>query len=214
VKVLNDSEGETVESMKDQLLEELNVKGLEVIDDDAEFFEYQIKPNLPLLGPKYGNQVGAIQRVLGQADKAEVARAATTGRPVALDGFVLQANELLVSISGKPGYAVAEEAGYAVAVTTEITQELADEGLARELVRRVQEMRKSAGFDIADHIAVYWQGDPDFERVLGAHGDYIRQETLAESITPARPEGLEGRGAYTEEHDIDGRKLMLAVARL
>ena len=107
------------------------------------------------------------------------------GRSVTLDGIELLPDELLVSMAGKPGYAVAEEAGYAVAVTTEITRELADEGLARELVRRVQEMRKSAGFEIADRISLHYEGDADIARVLedATWKDYVGQETLATTIS-------------------------------
>jgi isoleucyl-tRNA synthetase len=130
------------------------------------------------------------------------------GRPVTIDGIELQPDELLVSMTGKPGYAVAEEAGYAVAVTTEVTPELADEGLARELVRRIQEMRKSAGFEISDRIHLGYEGDADVARVIDAWRDYVAQETLAQSIEP----GIDG--GYAEDHDIDGRKLRLSVARV
>ena len=113
-------------------------------------------------------------------------------------------------MAGKPGYAVAEEAGYAVAVTTEITQVLADEGLARELVRRVQEMRKTAGFEIADRIRLHYEGDQDIARVLEDatwHG-YVGQETLATTISA-------GNGAgHAEDHEIDGRKVRLTVEKV
>ena len=138
----------------------------------------------------------------------------SSGRPVDLAGFSLQPDDILVTFSGKPGYAVAEEAGYAVAVTTEVTPALADEGLARELVRRIQEMRKSAGFEIADRIRLAYEGDEVIGRVMADWGDYIRQETLAVSIIPARPSKASGgAAAYSEEHDIDGRKLKLAVEK-
>jgi len=110
----------------------------------------------------------------------------------------------------KPGYAVAEEGGYAVVVTTDVTPELAAEGLARELVRRIQEMRKDAGFEIADRIRLYHAGDDEIARVVDAWGDYIRQETLAAAIGPGAPPA----GAHIEEHAVDGRKVMLAVDRV
>jgi isoleucyl-tRNA synthetase len=207
VKLQNPAEAPTVRQLADQIVEELNVKSLDVIGDESGFFEYQVRPNLPVLGPKYGNRVGEIQRALAQADKATVAAAVSSGRPVSLDGFELQPNELLVATSGKPGYAVAEEAGYAVAVTTEVTPELEAEGLARELVRRIQEMRKSAGFEIADRIRLSFEGDEAVAKVMQGWGDYIRQETLAEAITSGASAG------YTEEHDIDGRKVKLVIQK-
>jgi isoleucyl-tRNA synthetase len=189
-------------------LDELNVKNIELITDEAEFFDYQVRPNLPVLGPKYGSDIGRLQRALGQTDKTAVALAAAAGKRVELDGFTLEPGELLVTISGKPGYAAAEEAGYAVAVTTEITPELADEGLARELVRHIQELRKNAGFDIADRIRLGFDGDVDIERVIGTWGEYIGQETLAEAIASGT------NGGHTEALDIDGHKVQLSVAKV
>ena len=170
-------------------------------------FDYSVRLNLPVLGPKYGSEVARIQRALTEADRFEVASAVLENRPVRLGDFELQPSDLLVTAAAKPGYAVAEEAGYAVAVTTEITPALADEGLARELVRRIQEMRKSAGLEIADHIRLFYAGDAGLDRVMRAHGNYIRQETLAEAI------GVGVAGGYVEEHEVDGRKVTLALER-
>ncbi len=210
VKLQSPSEAASVQRMADQILEELNVKSLEVVDEDSDLFEYQVLPNLPVLGPKYGRDVGRIQNALRQADKAAIARDVSAGRSVTLDGIELLPDELLVSMAGKPGYAVAEEAGYAVAVTTEITQALADEGLARELVRRVQEMRKSAGFEIADRISLHYEGDADIARVLedATWMDYVGQETLATTISAGAGSG------FSEAHEIDGRKVRLTVEKL
>jgi isoleucyl-tRNA synthetase len=178
-----------------------------VIGEDANLFEYSVKPNLPVIGPKYGSEVGKITRALNAANPEEVARKAASGQPVSLDGIELLPNELLITLSGKPGYAVAEEAGYAVAITTEVTPELADEGLARELVRRIQEMRKSAGFEIADRISLSYDGGEDVARVMTSWADYIKQETLAERLFAG------AEGTYAEDVDIDGDNVRLAVTR-
>lgn len=209
VKVQAVKERQIVQELADQLIEELNVKQVDLIDDEAEYFDYQVRPNLPVLGPRLGPRLGELQRMLAAADKVAVARAATAGHPVELDGFTLDPSELLVTTLGKPGFAAAEEAGYAAVVTTEITPELADEGLARELVRRIQEMRKNAGFEISDRIRLTYEGDADIARVMHSWRDYIAQETLAESVESSSPPA----GAHAEEHSIDGRKVMLGVAR-
>ncbi|HEU0072563.1 MAG TPA: class I tRNA ligase family protein [Dehalococcoidia bacterium] len=210
VRLQGSAEAAAVRALADQVLDELNVKQLHVIEEDSGFFEYQVLPNLPLLGPKYGREVGRIQNALREADKAALVREVSAGRNVKLDGFELQPDELLVTMSGKPGYAVAEEAGYAVAIATEITPDLADEGLARELVRRIQEMRKSAGFDISDRIRIAHDGDAEVARVLESPQwrDYVAQETLADAIVAGTD------GAYSEQHDIDGRKVTLAVEKV
>jgi isoleucyl-tRNA synthetase len=198
-----------VQALADQLIEELNVKEVDLIDDEAEYFDYQVRPNLPVLGPKLGPRLGQLQRALGSADKVAVAKAVASRRPVDLDGFTLEPTELLVTTHGKPGFAAAEEGGYAAVVTTEITPELADEGLARELVRRIQEMRKDAGFEISDRITLTFEGDADLARVMQSWRDYIAQETLAAAVEASAP----ASGAFVEEHDVDGRKVTLAVAR-
>jgi isoleucyl-tRNA synthetase len=102
-----------------------------------------------------------------------------------------------------------DEAGYAVGLDTTITQDLADEGLARELVRRIQNLRKAAGFDISDHITTYYAGPEWLSRVLARHGDYVRQETLSDELT----EGPPPEGAHAEEQKLGGEPISLAVVR-
>jgi len=101
------------------------------------------------------------------------------------------------------------EAGYWVALATELTQELADEGIARELVHRLQTMRKKAGFDIADYISTYYKGGARARRVVQEFAPYIKQETLSQDLI----EGVPEKDAYTETHKIDGEEVVLAVRR-
>lgn len=96
------------------------------------------------------------------------------------------------------------------AIDTRITPELRKEGLAREVVHRIQDMRKKAGFDIADHIATYYQAEGELEKVMREFAPYIQQETLSSELVP----GPSGPGAYQEAHRIDGEKIALAVKRL
>jgi len=105
---------------------------------------------------------------------------------------------------------VAEEGGYTVALDTAITPELVDEGLAREIVHRLQTMRKNAGFEIADYITTHYQGDTDITRVLRQFEGYVRQETLSRELV----EGPPPEGAYVEEHKLGGQSVRLAVKRL
>src|SRR5437870_1961423 len=109
------------------------------------------------------------------------------------------------------GAALAEdEAGYAVGIDTAITPELADEGLARELVHRIQNMRKAAGFEIADRISLYYSDAHRLRRVFADYGDYVREETLAEEIA----EGRAPDAAYVEEQMVEGEKVTFAVRRV
>jgi isoleucyl-tRNA synthetase len=107
------------------------------------------------------------------------------------------------------GYAVAEEGGYVVAIATELTPELVDEGLARELVHRLQTMRKQAGFDIADYIVTYYHGGPTLQRVMAKFAPYIKQETLSHTLTQGPPP----EEAYVEAHKIATEEVVLGVRK-
>jgi len=115
----------------------------------------------------------------------------------------------LLAAAGEGAVLATDESGYAVAVDSRITPQLADEGLARELVHRIQNMRKTAGFEISDRVAVYYADSRRLRDVLTVHGEYVREETLAEEIT----EGAAPDGAYVQEQKLDGDTVSLAVRR-
>ncbi len=112
-------------------------------------------------------------------------------------------------VTDKPEFVTADDGGYVVALTTDISQELADEGMARELVHRVQNMRRSAGFEIADHILTYYQGNVAVNRVMDEHGEYIMQETLSNELIAGPPQ----EEAYTQSYNIQGTGVTISVKR-
>jgi isoleucyl-tRNA synthetase len=202
-----------------ELRDELNVKAVRYLDSTTTLVEYRFKPNLRLVGKKYGKLVPALTAALrdlsGDAAR-DAARTIEEGRPVmlALDGQTLELlpEELLAETSSPEGYAVAEDGGVLVALDTTLTPELIEEGLARELVRNIQDARKSAGFDIADRIAVYLggaDGNDTVEKVVRQWGDYIRAETLADDLLLAAPLP----GAHAETLDLDGHTISVGVVR-
>ena len=191
------------------VLEELNARELRILDDETVVVSYDVKPNLPVLGKKYGSEVAAIRAGLAAMPPAEVAEAVRRGKGVNVAGKDLEAEDILLQAKDTEGFAAAQEAGYTVAVTTEITPELADEGLARELVRRIQDMRREAGFELADRIHTWVDGDADVARVIGTHGEYIRAETLSTELTagPAKD------GSHQAVQDLEGTKVTLGVLK-
>ena len=209
VKLRSRAEAKALSRLQALLLDELNVKSISVIESEEEFLSYEVKPDLSVLGPRYGGEVTAIQEALRRADPASVARAVASGTPVRVDGWELTAEEVLVSSVDREGYASAEEAGYVAVVATELTPELADEGLAREVVHRLQTMRRNAGFDIADRIVTYYKGEEALRRVMQRFADYVRQETLSLELV----EGEAPPGAHVETHTLDGQEVTLAVQR-
>jgi isoleucyl-tRNA synthetase len=120
-------------------------------------------------------------------------------------GFVEETAEL-----EKAGYVVVTEGSHAVAISKDIPDELLAEGVAREIVRRLQTMRRSAGFDIADHIVTCYRGDDYINRVMSDFADYIKQETLSKELV----EGVPGAGAFSESHKLSGHEITLGVRRL
>jgi isoleucyl-tRNA synthetase len=109
----------------------------------------------------------------------------------------------------RAGCVLAEDAGYMVAVVTEITEELRQEGLVRELVRRIQTMRKEADFRIEDSIATYYQASPALDAVIQSWKEYIQQETLSKRLVS----GAAPTGAFAQTHDLDGEGIKVAILR-
>ena len=213
VKVRSAEEQESVERLSDQVLEELNVKGLHFVADEGELVSYTVSPVPSLLGPKYGRLLPQIQAALGELDASEVARRWRAGEAieVTVEGqtLSLEPEELNVTMTAKEGYAVAAEGEYLVGVATTLTDELIQEGLARELVRRIQIMRKSAEFRIEDHIVTYYQAGPALQAVLSAYEGYIKAETLSDELIAGSPPAE----AYSEVAEIDDEEITLGIVR-
>jgi isoleucyl-tRNA synthetase len=168
-----------------------------------------VKPNLPALGRKYGAGVATIRQGLAAIPPAAVAELVRRGQTVPVEGYDLEPEDILLEAKDHAGFAVAVDSGYAVAVATTITPELADEGLAREVVRRIQDMRRDAGFDLADRITTWYSGDSDVARVMASQASYIQGETLSTELV----QGDAPVGAHRVEHDLEGARVTLAVRR-
>jgi isoleucyl-tRNA synthetase len=209
VKVRSKMEEDALPRMEPQLLEELNVKQLVPIHDESDFLRYEVKPNLPVLGPKLGPAVADVRKALEHGDGASIAADVAAGRSVELAGHLVAADELLVTAVEQEGFASAQDGGYVVVVDTNVPEELRDEGLAREIVHRIQNLRRDAGFEISDRIVLHWQGDKDVERVLRSFDGYIRTETLSRDIV----EGAPPQGAHSAEQDVDGHRLVIGAKR-
>ncbi|MEI6181391.1 MAG: DUF5915 domain-containing protein, partial [Chloroflexales bacterium] len=205
---------EGVRRFEADLRDELNVKAVRYLDATSALVEYRFKPNLRLIGKKYGKQVPALTaalKALAGDEARAVAHAVEAGQPVqlTLDGqtIVLLAEEVLVESSAPEGFAVAESDGLIVALNTTVTPALRLEGAARDLVRSVQDARKHAGLAIVDRIALFLTTENEAEllaQTVAAWGDYLCSETLASSLslgsapTDAHVEQVEfGDGAVT-----------------
>ncbi len=209
IKLRSPDEARLLAHVAPQVQDELNVKEIASIEDETEVVNVEVRPNMPILGPKYGMELHNIIEALRNADPMQVYTAVNAGQKVEAEGYELEPNEILVNSLDKEGYAVSTDSGYVVAVSTHVTRELAMEGTARELVHRIQNMRRSADFDIADYIVTYYQGDAEIAEVIAAHEEYIRQETLSRQLLDQSPPA----DAHAEEHNVDGHQVTIGVKR-
>jgi isoleucyl-tRNA synthetase len=198
---------ELIEVVKD----ELNVKQFEFVERAEELVQYKALPDNKTLGPKFGRRFPQVRAALAQADPRKVAASVQAGVPFSLEvegeTVELAPETILVNTEPLPGLAVAAEKNLTVAVDATITPELKAEGLAREIVRRVQDMRKKAGFNIEDRITTCYQAQGELAQVFSKWGEYIKAETLTTQLLQALPM----EGAYVEEFELEEDKLVMAV---
>ncbi len=195
------------------ITDELNVKTFEFVAQASQLVRYQVLPDNKLLGPRFGAQFPRVRAALQAADPAAVAADVQAGLLVKLevDGqtIELEPKEILVQTHPAEGLAVAADKQATVAVDSHVTAELRAEGLAREIVRRVQAMRKDAGFEISDRITTFYQAQGDLAEVFTSWAEYIQAETLSTRLAAGAPP----EGAYQETQNVDGQTLVLGVKR-
>jgi isoleucyl-tRNA synthetase len=200
-----------VESLKEVILDELNVKELS-FGEAEDVIAYDLKPNLGVVGPKYGRLVPGIRDALAQAPPEVGARAAD-GKSVTVtvegEEIPLSPDELLVEPKEREGYALMREDGLSVALSTELDAELLDEGLVRELVHKVQSLRREKGFEIEESVRVGLSGSDRISDLLKDRwGDYFRSEVLAPELD------LDGSSSGGESVKVDGEVLEVRIAPL
>ncbi len=215
------AEGRAVDlgALTELVTDELNVKALEFVEQEADLVEYEIGLLPNVLGPKHGRRFPLLRKAmaaLAAADARSLARRFQAGLSVTVDledggpSVDLLPEEVEVRTHGREGYAVAEDKGVFVAVDVAITPELAREGLARDLVRRVQTLRKEADFQLDDRIVTYYETGEELNAVIDEWADYIQAETLSLELVPGPvPEGA----ARQDSFKLGGHPVALAVKK-
>ncbi len=187
VNVGSQQEQADLAELADVLREEINVKGIEIVTEVGELVEYKVLPNNRSLGPRFGKLFPQVRSALLALDPAQVARTILAGEPVLLtvagEQVALTADDVLVQTEARGGLAIASERGVTVAVDTQLTPELVQEGYARDAVRLVNEMRKQAGLHISDRIELAYLATGNVAEAFVKFADYIQQETLAVRLT-------------------------------
>ena len=187
--------------------EELNVKKVTFTEDVRDFTTYTFKPQLKTVGPKYGKQLNNIRRVLSEVDgnQAMDTLKETGSLTFDFDGVsvVLTEEDLLIDMAQKEGYVTEADNTVTVVLDTNLTPELVEEGFVRELVSKIQTMRKEAGFEVTDHIRVYEQGNEKLAGLMKTYETDIRSDVLAEEIL------TDQMGGYTKDWNINGESVTL-----
>jgi isoleucyl-tRNA synthetase len=199
VNVGSQQEQEDLLELAPVLKEEINVKDIEVVSEVGELVDYKLLPNNRVLGPRLGKMFPAVNKALQQIDPAKAARTLQAGQPILVEAggqaFELGPDDVLVQTESRGGLAVASDKGVTVAVDTTLTPALLREGVARDVVRALNNMRKEAGFDISDRILVVYKADGEAAAAIRDFSDYIQQETLAVQLDEGGMENpvFEGR---------------------
>ncbi len=204
---------ESLKRWESFILDELNIRVLHTLDDSERLLEFKASPNFRLLGKKFGDRMPKIKAALEALTSDEAAAIRKTQEPfrIRVDGDDLELDREEVKIESDPreGLAVGAEGDIFVALDLNISDDLRREGLARELVHRIQRMRREAGFEISDRIRISYRADGGLKEVIESHGAYLSAETLCEEIREA-----DEQGEFREELDVDGQRITIALSRL
>lgn len=199
--VVENSKREDLSNMKDVILDEVNIKELIILNDDSEIVNKSAKANFKLIGPKFGKKVNPVANAIKEFGKSEIVKL-ESGQNVTINigGEDISISKEDVEILGSEikGWVVESAEGVTVAIDSELTPELIDEGLAREFVNRIQNMRKDAGFEVIDRIKIKYSGNAQLLEAVSAFKDYIANETLAEKLVNKN----EFEGGYKQEWKI------------
>jgi isoleucyl-tRNA synthetase len=185
VPVLNKSFADNINHVQDLILSEVNVKELELLEEGNGMLVKSIKPNFKTIGPKYGKQMKAIAAMVGQMTNDDISKVeANNGWTGEVDGesIVLDMNDFEIAAQDIPGWLVATEGGLTVALDITITEELKAEGIARELINRVQNLRKDSGLEVTDRITLKVETSEAIREAIKANMEYVCNEVLANGI--------------------------------
>ncbi|MDR2163155.1 MAG: isoleucine--tRNA ligase [Clostridiales Family XIII bacterium] len=215
---------DVIGDMEGLIKEELNVKSVRYEDDLAEYMDYSVKPDFKAAGPKLGARMKDFAASVARADAAALLGAFEGDGPIvwslsgakvvgggtdklAEDEVAIERGFITASIAAKEGFAVAMEGGVFAILDTTLTEGLVSEGLMREFVSKVQQLRKQAGLEMMDNIGIRYGGDAEVAAAIGEYREYIMKETLARSLTRIAD-------SYADEYDLNGHKTGIDIVKV
>jgi len=211
IVALDPKQRDAVEKMKDVILDEVNIKVLEVLEDDSSVVNKTAKANFKSIGPKFGKMVKKIAIRISELTKEEISIIEKTkSLDILVDGenYRISSDDVEIISNQIEGWVVESEGGITVAIDSELTKELISEGYAREIVNRIQNMRKDSGYDVVDRIKMKISSSDEFQNFIKIFNSYIANETLADDISFGNVEGNK------ESFAIGDYKIEIAIEKV
>ena len=202
---------ELPEFYKEIIEDELNIKEVEFKEDVSDFSSYSFKPQLKVLGPKYGKKLGQIRNALtnldGNAAKNQLDSEGILTISLEDGNIDLTAEDLLIDVKQMEGYETVSDNGITVVIDTNLSEDLIREGFVREIISKIQTMRKEADFNVTDHICVYQQGNDKIKAIMSEHMDTVKGEVMADAVE------LDCLDGFTKEWNINGEHVTFGVKK-
>ena len=212
IPVMDDAQRDAIESMSELILNEVNVKNFKFVDNEAGVLVKRVKPDFKKLGPKFGKTMKAVAAAITSMSQQDIASLEKNGNiTLNVDGndAVIEVIDVEIISEDIPGWLVANEGNITIALDVTITDELKQEGIARDIVNRVQNIRKSRDYDITDKISLVFAPNADTDAAINAYSDYIARQVLATNITIGDINGAEG----VETLEIDEIKVDVSITK-
>jgi isoleucyl-tRNA synthetase len=201
---------QAIKYFRDIILEELNVKDFEVIKDLDELISYDIKPNLKLLGPKYGSLLPLIKSSIDSYNPSKIAMKVKNGKDISLiinkKQIDILPEEILISVNSRKGFGIESDGEITLGLPLDYSQDLAEEGFSRELVHKIQNLRKEAGFQIENTVNIAFECSKKAEKILKRFRDHIMKETLAVKLDNDFKDDM-----YIKDFKIDSEELKIGI---
>ena len=202
--ILDGKNRDVISDLVDLIKEELNVKEVEFADDLSEYMNFEVKPNFKVCGPILGKEIGAFSKELVNLSNEDIAKL-ENDEEVVLGNYKVTKDMVDIRISSKEGFNAAMENNNFIIINTTLTDDLLEEGIARELVSKVQQLRKNKDFDIVDRIDIYYSPNTELEKVLDKHEAFIKKETLCDNFV--------AKNDLKEDYNLNGIEVKLDVER-
>ena len=207
VPAMNQEQRETLERVKDIILEEVNIRELNIIGSDSEIISKKAKPNFKIIGPKYGKDVKKIQKIITELTSEEITKVEVNGS-VSKDGFIITSEDFEIHTDNIEGWLIEKEGNITVALDITLDEGLINEGILREFINRIQTFRKNSDFNVNDRVTIKLEADNKLTDILNANMEKLKNEVQCDSII-----NVDNIGDEFSETDINGIKCKFLVEK-